>query len=384
MSSLSSSGSSTLIVPGHDEYIAHLVWPQPPYFKGHKRTPSPTPHPDADVPRKPEQPRSARTIQRTREPHQCALGLKCTCQIKSLVYHKMKAIHLTAKTMELHLPVHPYPGGNHSLKYYRNVCESLAEMLGWREIDFRDVLKEIQSPDYWEAEKKYLENPGCLEQRHRMLPSTASADISSSASAVPASDDITSHAGNLAEECLEPTQQGRRLLGEAVAFTDGLSAVGPHPFQAPLQGDRSQTQLSTLPVSPAKSHSRWLYSNRKKPPETSPTKTSRDLIQERQYTGLGRRVLAGKMTADDGAASKKRRLSQSQSLNSDHRYREQRRLPPINASAPSLETTRDPPRYYQRARKHISRFESPEAKSSLRPRTLIACFSQSGIDSIMR
>ncbi|KAI9781869.1 MAG: hypothetical protein M1839_005663 [Geoglossum umbratile] len=44
-----------------------------------------------------------------------------------------------------------------------NEAESLARMLRWR--DLREVLKNIQSPEFWEAERKYFKSSGCLEQR---------------------------------------------------------------------------------------------------------------------------------------------------------------------------------------------------------------------------
>ena len=363
MPSSFSSGSSTIDVPGHDEYMSYLIRQQNPSFEQYERTPSPVPPPDASVPSKPERSRSAKAAQATHEPHQCALGLQCTRQINRLIYHKIKAIHLTGKAMQLRLPVNPYPGGDHTLSYYRNVCESLTEMLGWRRFDPREVLREIQSPEYWEAETEYLESPGCLSQRQKVLLA-ASTDVLSDVSSIEASDHESPGMESSSKGCWQLRQQGGS--GEIEVVADSVSMARNCPSQIPFQETQPRARLSTSPVpntkanSPSRSsdgevlptNSPRLKNIRK--PITSPRNVSSELGRKQEYTGLGKRKSTEEMAVSDDTAPRKRRLCQPRPRIADRNHRKVKRNERIDSSP--LEAITDLSQKHQRAGKHTYKF----------------------------
>ncbi len=142
----------------------------------YRRTPSPSPSPASVGFRwEPEQPRCAETVQSTQEPHQCSFGSDCIYQIESRMYHRIKAIHLNARAEQLSLPADGHKFEKSNIWFLRRSCASVSSMMiEWRKSDPNDVLREIQSPEYWEAEKSYLRSPGCLEERFKqyLLSST--------------------------------------------------------------------------------------------------------------------------------------------------------------------------------------------------------------------
>ena len=364
MPSSFSSGSRTISVPGHDEYMAYLFRQQNPCFEQFERTPSPTPPPNTGVPPKPERSRSVKAIQTAHEPHQCALGLKCTRQINRVIYHKIKAIHLTAKAMQLYLPVNPHAGGDHTLRYYRNVCESLTEMLGWRRVDTREVLREIQSPEYWEAETEYLESPGCLSQRQKG-PLAASTDGLSDVSSIEASDNEPPPRESSTNGSWQLRQQGGSGGIEVVA--DSVSVARHCPSQIPFQVAQPRARLSTSPVSNTRANSPSRSSDRKVLPTNSPRlkdinkliaspNDSGEAERNQEYMGLGKRKSVEEMAGSDDIEPRKRRLCQARSRTADRIHRKVKRNRLIDASPP-LEAITDSSQKHQRAGKHTHKIQ---------------------------
>ena len=365
MPSSLSSGSSTIDVPGHDEYMSYLARQQYPCFEQFERSPSPVPPPGSGVPPKPERPRPVKSVWTAHEPHQCALGLQCTRQINSFIYHKIKAIHLTGKAMQLHLPVNPYPGGDHTLSYYRNVCESLTETLGWRRFDARDVLREIQSPEYWEAEIEYLETPGCLAKRQK-VPSAASPDILSDESSIEASESLGQQSSK--KGCGQHRQQ--RKVGEVEVVADSVSVANDRPSQIPFQKAQPRARLSTSQVSNTKANAPSRACGRKVLPTNStelknlkkslasPPSVSGKSKRKQEYTGLGKRKLAEEIAVSDGTAPKRRRLCHARPQIANGKHHEVKRHLLIDASLP-LEGTTNSTQKHQRAGKHAYKFREP-------------------------
>ena len=362
MPSSFSSGTRTITVPGHDEYMEYLIRQQEPSFEQYERTPTPTPPPNAGILRKPERPRSAKAAQIVHEPHQCALGLQCTRQIDRFIYHKIKAIHLTGRAMQLYLPVNPYPGGDHTLSYYRNVCESLTDMLGWRRVDPMDVLREIQSPEYWEAEREYLESPGCLAERQKAL-SAASPNVLSDISSIEASDHEFPHQESSMNGCWQLRQQGGSGEFEVV---DSVSKANHRPFQIPLQKGQSRARMSTSLALNTEANSPSRSSGRKVLPTNSvglkntirpiasPRNVSGELGRKQEYTGLGKRKSTEEMAVSDDTAPRKRRLCQARPLIANRNHREVKRNHRIDSSP--LEAITDLSQKHQRAGKHTYKF----------------------------
>ena len=384
MSSSFSSGTRTITVPGHDEYMDYLIRQQNPCFEQYERTPSPTPPPNAGILRKPERPRSAKAGQMVHEPHQCALGLQCTRQIDRFIYHKIKAIYLTGRAMQLCLPVNPYPGGDHTLSYYRNVCESLTDMLGWRRVDPGDVLREIQSPEYWEAEKEYLESPGCLAKRQKVL-SAASPDVLSDISSIEASDHESPRQESSIKGSWQPRQQGGS--GEIEAVVDSVSTANHCPSQIHLQKAQSRAWMSTSLASNIEANSPTRSSGRKVIPTNSlgPNNTNKSIAspsivsgeagRKQEYTGLGKRKSGEEMAVSDDTAPRKRRLYQARPRIADRHYREVKRNRLIDSS-PS-EAITDSSQKHQRAGKHTHNLQKHQTKFTLRQQCFIACLSKS-------
>ncbi|KAI9766676.1 MAG: hypothetical protein M1840_006320 [Geoglossum simile] len=159
----SDSSERTLCDPETDNHAEDMIKDRDPVQ--FKRTPTPSPPPNVAIVRGPEKPCSA--VIQTPEPHLCALGLRCTRWIESLNYHRTRVIYLNAAAVKLRLPVNPYAGESNSLTYLRNEAESIASFLKNYRFDLGEVLKKIQSPEYWDTEKAYLKSSGCLEQRQK-------------------------------------------------------------------------------------------------------------------------------------------------------------------------------------------------------------------------
>ncbi|PGH06123.1 hypothetical protein GX51_02510 [Blastomyces parvus] len=140
----------------------------------YKRSPSPCPPLDAPISRSPEKPRPVSSALATHEPHQCELGMTCLLEIDDLNYHRFLATHLIAMAREARLTRFDIESGQgyHNLEGLKYTSKYAAELL----LDRRDVnefpelnpiaiRKKIQSPEYWETESRYLQNPGCLTKR---------------------------------------------------------------------------------------------------------------------------------------------------------------------------------------------------------------------------
>ena len=85
---------------------------------------------------------------------------------------------LVAKARESRLPVHALDPDRHynDLAHLRSLSKCAAELLlethqkwgmrwGMRKLHPKEILKKIQSPEYWDAERRDLESPGCLAER---------------------------------------------------------------------------------------------------------------------------------------------------------------------------------------------------------------------------
>ncbi|KLJ06233.1 hypothetical protein EMPG_10343 [Blastomyces silverae] len=140
----------------------------------YKRTPSPCPPSDAPISRGPEKPRPVSTILTTHEPHQCTLGIACLLEVDDLNYHRYMATQLAAKAREARLSrvVIESGQGYHNLESLKVTSKNSARLLLGKGklydlpgLDPMAVLKKIQSPEFWETERRYLENPGCLAKR---------------------------------------------------------------------------------------------------------------------------------------------------------------------------------------------------------------------------
>jgi len=238
----SQSSGTTTWVPSDFE------WPRTIQYE---RTPTPPPPPDAEAPRRLEQPRSAKNLH-TPEPHQCALGSKCIREIESLNYHRVKAIHLTARATQLKLHIRPDPDRFDDLEYIRKTCENIMDLLGRALVksDPWAILKEIRSPEYWEAERNYLEHPGCLEQREKMSASTLSTATVPGGSAIEAGNLESVHEDGSSEGRLKPTRQNMSLASPAETNSSGRSTVGKElQARRPKPGRKSKGTASSPDIS---------------------------------------------------------------------------------------------------------------------------------------
>ncbi len=221
----------------------------------YRRTPSPSPPPNTAVARGQEKPRSAKTIHSTHEPHQCALGIKCLLQIDNLNYNRIMATHLVAKALQCRLSIRALNVDRDysDLARLRSRSEYAAELLsetyqkwsirgltGMEELHPMEVLKQIQSPDYWEVERRYLKSPGCLAERQRQKASasTLSTGFSLGVPSIKACEHESPHQESAAEGSLEFTQQGE-------VMADGISVAELPPLQAPPRGTGSRTPLAS-------------------------------------------------------------------------------------------------------------------------------------------
>jgi hypothetical protein len=149
-------------------------------------TTTPSPPQESTVAR--EQARSARTVENDHEPHQCPLGVLCTRDVPELYYHKVKAMNLVAKALSLKLPIQAIGDYDYDrLDNLKNFWKTAMEMMyreqrdsqqidASQELDPMNTLKLIRQPDYWEAEERYLKNPGCLAERLSVSSSKSSDD----------------------------------------------------------------------------------------------------------------------------------------------------------------------------------------------------------------
>lgn len=323
------SGTSTIVPPGHEEWLANELRRQygsPVPAKPYKRTPSPSPHPDAAIARGPEKPRSAKTIQTTHKPHQCALGIKCTLEIENLNYHRIMATLLVARARECRMPVRAIDLNRdyNDLARLRGLSKYAADLLlerhqkwgmlwGMEKLHPREVLKEIQSPEYWDAERRYLESPGCLAERQKASASTLSAEVLPGTSSIDVGNHESPHQKSAAEGRLEFTQQGE-------VMAEGVSVAEQRPLQAPPRGTRSQTQLSTSLVSPADTASHDHPDNGKKSPASHPRLMGKnkpaafpnisDWRWEQGHERIKKRKLTEDAVVGDDVASKRQKASE--------------------------------------------------------------------------
>ncbi|KAI9768247.1 MAG: hypothetical protein M1840_005077 [Geoglossum simile] len=233
----------------------------------YQRTLTPSPPLGAAITPGPEKPRSAGT-DHTPEPHQCILGSKCTREIESLNYHRTKAIHLITRARKLNLSVRSLADyyDYDDLAELRDVIEYVTERLlevlklGWQGADPKEVLKEVKSPEYWEAERKYLKSPGCLELRQK-----ASASLTG---VLPRTSSVENH---------EP------------------------PYR--------------------ESSAKWRYQRlgSKNKPTALPPSTSGDRRREKGHVALGKRKLTEDVPVDNDTAPKRRCLSQNRPLIQEER-----------------------------------------------------------------
>lgn len=295
----SSSTSSTFVPPGHEEWVTNKLRRQHVSPLPHTRTPSPSSPLNVAVTRGSEKPRSAKTIQTTHEPHQCALGIKCLLEIVDLNYHKTMATHLVAMAKHLRLPVRSLNLGRDydDLASLRSRSNYATELLlnnhqripvwGPRGPHPMEVLKKIQSPEFWEAERKYLESPGCLAERQKatgILPSAPSIQVS---------DQEPSHPESATEERLWFIKHGNVI--------------------APSRRTRSRTQLSTSLSSSVTTTSHNHPKNGECPQARQRligrkiSATSRNISQEQGGVRLEKRKLED---APDNTATKRQKPSE--------------------------------------------------------------------------
>jgi hypothetical protein len=332
LSTPSSSTTTTEIPPGYDEWFRNSYGNPTPY----KRTPSPSPPLDTVIVRGPEKPRSAKAVQVTHEPHQCALGIKCLLEIDNLNYHRIMATYLVARARRARLPVAAIdPDRDYNdleglknfsdtaatslLDEYRFLLELHAKDVAWFKLQSYDtsqeerlnpmtVLKEIQIPEYWETERRYLESPGCLSERQK-----------ASASAIPVKPLPSASSINGDHKSLHPaTAESRSELTQEIVALDVLMA-GQLPPRAPSRKLRSRTQLSTSPASPtssAKSESRDHSDGRKAIParHLAPVVKGQpppsDAFKRMPEQALGKRKPVEQAAVGDDFALKRRKTSE--------------------------------------------------------------------------
>lgn len=176
-----------------------------------------------------------------------------------------------------------------------------------------DILKKIQSPEYWEAERRYLESPGCLAERQKASASTLSAEVLPGVPSIGVGDHESPHQESAAEGCLESTRHGNMMA-------DGISMAEQRPLQAPPQGTRSRTQLSTSLASPANADSRDHPNNGKEAPARHPRLVGKnkpaaspnisDWKWEQGQPRLGKRKLVEDGAVGDDVTPKRRKASE--------------------------------------------------------------------------
>ncbi|KAI1910728.1 hypothetical protein LOZ12_002749 [Ophidiomyces ophidiicola] len=153
-----------------------------------------------------EQPRPAETIIYT--PHQCALGIDCLLEINNLNYHRVLATSLVTRARLACLSVRPInPDDDYDdIARLRGLSRHSANLLQEHYVETLkivmnhferfnsvhrpttrtemlnpvNIMKEIQFPEYWETESRYLENPGCLLERQKTAVSIEPLPCSSS------------------------------------------------------------------------------------------------------------------------------------------------------------------------------------------------------------
>ncbi|KKZ64419.1 hypothetical protein EMCG_09607 [[Emmonsia] crescens] len=188
-SNVSSSSTSTACRTAQEEYNERMIREQYGDPEPYKRTPSPCPPSDATILHSLEKPRPVTTMRTTHEPHQCALGITCLLEIDNLNYHRFMATKLVARAREARLvgiPVEPGQGYDNlstlkfSSRYTSGLLLQECQRYELPELNPVAILKEIQSPDYWETERRYLENPGCLAKRQKISAAPISTETSPS------------------------------------------------------------------------------------------------------------------------------------------------------------------------------------------------------------
>lgn len=129
-------------------------------------------------------------------PHKCAFGLACTARIEDMNFHRRRVLQLNATATNLGIPVHPVVG---SVQYFRHLANSIAWDLSVRGVDVMEVLRAIQSPEYWDVEKSYLTSKGCLERQQKTSQQNPQLLYTKHQSAMPVSRSCSSE-GPLATE----------------------------------------------------------------------------------------------------------------------------------------------------------------------------------------
>ncbi|OAT00174.1 hypothetical protein, variant 3 [Blastomyces dermatitidis ER-3] len=185
----------------------------------YKRTPSPCPPSNAPISRGPEKLCPFSTTLTTHEPHQCTLGIACLLEVDDLNYHRYMATQIAAKAREARLShvVIESGQGYHSLESLKATSKNSARLLLEKcklhdlpRLDPMAVLKKIQSPEFWETERRYLENPGCLAKRQTRSVTT----MPTSAFPLPSPEPITPEISQYMEQTWPPASIPPVHIGE--------------------------------------------------------------------------------------------------------------------------------------------------------------------------
>ena len=224
-----------------------------------------------------------------------------------------------------------------------------------------EVLKKIQSPDYWEAEKRYLESPGCLEQRQKASASVSSTGVISGASAVQIGDHGSPHQESSAKVGLEFTQR-EEVIADGAPVTEHLplKTTRPPSGATPLRNQRSRSLASSAnedthvhPNNGKESlerHPRLMSKN-------TPAAASPDLSDWRREPASRKRKLREEGKTGDGTAPKKRCLGPAgHSIPSRKNHSDN--TPSFSSSSSLIDGSKERPRKYVKEGKHASRLES--------------------------
>jgi hypothetical protein len=191
------------------------------------------------------------------------------------------------------------------LKEHQRRRERYARVLGPNYLSELDpvveALKGIQSPDYWETERQYLENPGCLAERQKAPASTMSAGALPSQLSIKIGDH-----GSLDQACAAERQSN--------STKEQVATGGSVADQPPLQGPAQRLQPENLlPLSRAdsrahssnKSATRRLGRTREH--KGAPLGASNRTQEEAQM--FGKRKLEKVRELDDDSGAKRRKTS---------------------------------------------------------------------------
>lgn len=243
------------------------------------------------------------------------------------------ATHLVARAREARLPVQALdPDRDYDdleslksfsscaarllLERYQQNFKNLAKFttrLGWERhnteasegLNPTAALKEIQSPDYWETQRQYLESPGCLAERQKMSATI----VSSETSPIPSSIKVGDH------ESFHKEKGHPEFTREQELVADDVS-IEKEPSRRPLsRGNRSRTPLSSVSlVSPVQADGRDQPDNTKYAPgrhrrlmSKNKRATSSNIVNRTVEQALGKRESIEDAAACDEPASKRQK-----------------------------------------------------------------------------